>query len=261
MPLDHSFCTFTFSSLDANPSIAIVAESDRKDPSYKKRRVETSSGYAIMLDDPYCDCKTYGELQGAESPVLAKSVTMILHDPHAMIELESASAVRFSWKFRFDKQKFKFRKENPLVKGPSSLAVEWIPPKEFSDDPNILVAQIAFKSKRTTLSILDHNLKRLGIQDIKGFEICLILSLFFFFSLWEMEGSHNLLMPESKRLTQFRDPMEELQDVARSESIAAELRQDQASGRSVMGRLLRRKSTMYTRQIGSPPSKDTAIQA
>lgn len=274
MPLDHSFCTFTFTYLDAHPSTAIVAELDRKDASYKKRKVSpssssssSSSGYAITLDDPFCDDKTYGELQAPRQRD-SKAVTIVLHDPHETIVLESASSVRFSWKFRYHEHKFKFRKENPLASGPASLVLEWIPPREYSDDPSILVAQVNVKHGRTSVSILDHNLKRLQVTDIKGFEICLILSTFHFLEhAWETAtgttagAAEGVLGSESKRLAQFRDPVQELQDVARSESIAAELRQDQASSKSAFTRLLRRHSRYRSVPASSSSPQIRAIPA
>lgn len=248
MPLDPSLCTFTLTQVEEGSSTAIVAEQYMKHPSYKKRKLNHPTAYAITLDDPYCESKLYGEIQGPKDLRSIREVTLVLHDPHEVVSLQSSSPVRFSWKFRYGGQKFRFRKESTLSPGPSSLSVEWVPSKEFKDDPCITVAQIAIKAKRVELTMIDYNLARLCLEDLKGFEVCVILSLFFFFDMWEAEGHRHNLPLEAIRLEQFRCPAQELEDVRRSESQAAKLRQDQASSEGQhsrggkFGRLLRRKS-------------------
>jgi len=209
--------------------------------------------YAICLDDPFCPAKIFGEAQVNQSKnlTLAKDLTIILHDPHEVIHLRSTSAVCFMWAFEYEGNTFRFRKRNILMPGPSSLILECIPSKRFKDDASTTIAMISLKSnKKTDLTLIDFNLDRLDLKDPTGLNICLFLSIFFFFDFWEAEGYRFLLPLESTRLGEFRNPALEIQDITRSETLAAELREDQASSRHRFSNLIRRSKTRQRMRSG-----------
>lgn len=183
---------------------------------------------------------------------------MILHDPVEFITLTNTSSAlrRFAWTFQFGQEVFRIRKAAAVmlpIKGPGALTVECVPPESYTDDATIEVAQVAVKNGAVAMTVLDFNLKRLNIDDLKGFEVVIILAVFLMIDIWRDEGHEVMLEQESDRVDRFKKPQQALEDVARWERIAAEDRQESirsTGGR--LGKLLRRKSTVRlpgTRQL------------
>jgi hypothetical protein len=231
MPLDDSLCTFCFTEFDQDRNIVIIAQDDRSESSYYKRRIRTAAksdtdSYCIELLDPFSQA-VYGKIT---APVLygASEVSMQLLFPDLPIKLASTGKLRFEWQFQYESQVFRIRKDNVLAPSPSSMTLEWHASKAQKYDPSIAVCHLSFRSRIPKLTMLDYNIERIGIKDLKGFEVCTLLCVLFIADLWYAEGSFFQLPLESERLKQFRTPEEMLEAEAEQTTLeAARLRGDQ----------------------------------
>jgi hypothetical protein len=94
-----------------------------------------------------------------------------------------------------------------------SMSLSYIPPKEFKDDPPITLALF---SPTPSITLLDYNFPRLPINDIKGFEIIILL----FASLFNdvIKSSQNdggLTSSEIKKETHRLQKLEEKEEKAK----------------------------------------------
>jgi hypothetical protein len=208
MPLDSEFCTFTFSQADSDARQVFISQLGVRDPIYRTTRHHPQSSYFVSLDDPFCRAKVFGELQASSTdPRRVESMNIVLHDPHEIIPFSSTTHnMRFSWIFTYAGHQFRIRKQSMVLHGPGNVLVEYLVPKQFKDDSPITIAQVLVKKGRTELTMLDHNIARLQIEDVKGLEICIILAFTFFLDYWRETGMAHTLQAESCRMEAFRRP-------------------------------------------------------
>ena len=106
----------------------------------------------------------------------SKKKIIRLHQPLTEIKLEYTGIINFEWTFLFEDQKFQWS-EGLLGSYYCSL--------NRKPDPSVEICKFIpnSKSKFPVFSILDYNLARFDIKDIRGLEIILFTSLFTFLDM------------------------------------------------------------------------------
>ncbi|PWN51316.1 hypothetical protein IE53DRAFT_55186 [Violaceomyces palustris] len=144
-------------------------------PAYTRQRATSSTNYkTILLDGIVPDCI----LASITSPsALDKIKNVQLHNPPSSVSLEKAGMTFYQdWKFTFGEEVFSWRKSSTVGNANRSSYVCNVIRKP---DPSINVAEYrpSSKSRLSGLTFMDHNLDRIDVQDKKGLEIVLVLTL------------------------------------------------------------------------------------
>lgn len=232
MVLDNNLCSayihwvpniakkaaFTLTQVDEDPSgkTINITEDNSRHPSYIKRslNIKVRDTNAISLSDPISD-GMLGEVQWSKLPNVrsVREAAILLHDPEAFITFKSVSRVLFEWSFQFEGLDFRISRDciSSVLFGPCSMMCAAISDKTHRQDPAVDVASISLNplglsTKTMSLTLFDHNLSRIGICDIKGFEVSLLLCLLFLVEIWREDGDLVITQRESERLAKFRDP-------------------------------------------------------
>jgi flagellar biosynthesis GTPase FlhF len=106
-----------------------------------------------------------------------------------------------------------------------SMSLEYIPDKAYKDDPPITLALFA---PAPSITLLDYNFPRIGIQDIKGFEVIIILFVALFVDVLKstaVEGPGIAafdVKKETQRLQKLESKAEEKARKQRAEEIDRE---------------------------------------
>ncbi|KAN0066578.1 hypothetical protein ACQY0O_000672 [Thecaphora frezii] len=142
-------------------------------PLYTRHRATNSARYsAILLDGLLSDCL----LASVDAPsTSARSKSIQLHNPESITTLEKRQKTfHQDWRFTVNDNLFQWRKESS-ARASSSYFCQVI----RKPDPNVLVAQYrpSTKSKAATLQLMDYNLDRLDVDDKRGLELLLVMTL------------------------------------------------------------------------------------
>jgi hypothetical protein len=89
-----------------------------------------------------------------------------------------------------------------------SMTLTYIPPKQYKDDPPVTLALF---SATPSITLLDYNWPRIPIEDIKGFEIIIILFAALFIDViksTQIEGPTGLTSSDVKKETQRLQKLE-----------------------------------------------------
>lgn len=166
--LDQNLFTLYLTPSPTSPTthLDLTSPSTPGTPYYTRIRHPTPT-YSISLLDP----STHATLSTTTSPSpTSKSKTIELFNPPAVIELRYTGTLSFRWKFTWGDHNFEWRREECfLVQGKKEAAVLVAVTKEPVG-----------KIKTSLVQILDYNLNRFDIEDRKGFEITLLMSLLTF---------------------------------------------------------------------------------
>ncbi|GAK63769.1 uncharacterized protein PAN0_003d1977 [Moesziomyces antarcticus] len=175
-------------------------------PSYTRVRATNYTQYSsILLDGLIQDCL----LASISQPYTGtKKKHIQLYNPDAQVELEKRSMTfQQSWRFHFGDvhsqqlEEFSWKREGSPSRG-SSTQSAYVCEVIRKPDPSVLAAQYrppVAKGKPGTLQLMDYNLNRLDVQDKKGLEVALVMTLS---ALLDQEyddkiaarGEHNLYM-------------------------------------------------------------------
>jgi len=186
--------------------VVTVTSSNYADPIYSKTLVYHPDFYLIALLDPI-NGHTNAEVQAQSLD--AKERSIVLRDPDAVIALKEGSGLRFNWKFEFEGGLYTWTRENLLSR---NLRCSYTPLRKCDDHP-ISVALFEshmLLSKASKFTMLDYNVLRLGIQDLKGLEICLLMSVLSFLDAWSDRDTGDVtketirLREEEARLAKLR---------------------------------------------------------
>ena len=139
-------------------------------PLYTRQRATNSARYSsILLDGLVPDCL----LASVNASSTSEKVKMIqLHNPVSELKLEKKNMTfRQDWLFQFADETFQWHRDSAL----KSYTCEVV----RKPDPNVLAAQYRStgKGKPAMLQLMDYNLDRLAVDDKRGLELCLIMSL------------------------------------------------------------------------------------
>ncbi|GAC76883.1 hypothetical protein PANT_22c00261 [Moesziomyces antarcticus T-34] len=153
-------------------------------PSYTRVRATNYTQYSsILLDGLIQDCL----LASISQPyTTTKKKQIQLYNPDAEVELEKRSMTfQQSWRFHFGDvhsqqvEEFSWKREGSPSRG-SSTQSAYVCEVIRKPDPSVLAAQYrppVAKGKPGTLQLMDYNLNRLDVQDKKGLEVALVMTL------------------------------------------------------------------------------------
>lgn len=166
---------------------ALVLESNdfsKLTPIYTRVRATNHTQYStILLDGLVNDCL----LASISQPYTnRRKKQMQLYRPDAELELEKRTKTfQQAWLFHFGDaasqhvEEFSWKREGGPSRG-SSTQSAYVCEVIRRPDPNVLAAQYrppAAKGKPGTLQLMDYNLDRLDLQDKKGLEVALVMTL------------------------------------------------------------------------------------
>ncbi|GAC92666.1 hypothetical protein PHSY_000220 [Pseudozyma hubeiensis SY62] len=178
--------TGTIPDLAAQRALALESTNfSDQTPSYTRVRAMNHTQYStILLDGLVNDCL----LASISQPYAnnAKKKHILLYSPDAEVELEKRSMTfQQSWRFHFGDaasstaEEFSWKREGGPSRG-SSTQSAYVCEVIRRPDPSVLAAQYrppAVKGKPGTLQLMDYNINRLDVQDKKGLEVVLVMSL------------------------------------------------------------------------------------
>ncbi|EST07858.1 hypothetical protein PSEUBRA_002976 [Kalmanozyma brasiliensis GHG001] len=173
---------------DVGAQRALALESNdfsKQTPSYTRVRAVNHTQYStILLDGLVSDIL----LASISQPNInsAKRKQILLFNPDGEVELEKRTMTfQQAWRFQFgdttshSAEEFSWKREGGPSRG-SSTQSTYVCEVIRKPDPNVLAAQYrppAGKGKPGALQLMDYNIDRLDIQDKKGLEVALVMSL------------------------------------------------------------------------------------
>jgi hypothetical protein len=219
---DIAFVFAASSTTHGVTDIHLLTNPPTLEPAYHLLHTAHPDHYAIFLA---CPTDTpgeivYGEVQipgglavgkgdkvSPQESELRKAI--VLHQPEEVIPVDDnicRFGFRFDWYFHWEGKKFKWSR-NCVAGIMKSMTLSYIPPKQFKDDPPVTLALF---SPSPSITLLDYNFPRVQIEDIKGFEIIIILfaSLFIDIIKSSQIESHGLTNLEVKKETQRLQKLE-----------------------------------------------------
>jgi len=180
MVLDTNLITYVFSPSKTHHGVSdihLLTNPPTLETSYHLLHSAHPDHYAIFLaspSDPPGEI-IYGEVQVPGGLEVGKGEkAIILHQPEEIITIGDnicRLGFRFDWTFEWEDKKFKWSRD--CIAGIlKSMTLAYIPDKAYKDDPPITLALFA---PAPSITLLDYNFPRIGIKDIKGFEVIIIL--------------------------------------------------------------------------------------
>lgn len=179
---------FTGTIPDVAAQRALALESNdfsKQTPSYTRVRATNQSQYnTILLDGLVNDCL----LASISHPytLSTKKKQIILYNPDGQVDLEKRSMTfQQAWRFHFGDatsqtaEEFSWKREGGPSRA-SSTQSAYVCEVIRKPDPSVLAAQYrppASKGKPGTLQLMDYNINRLDVQDKKGLEVALVMTL------------------------------------------------------------------------------------
>ncbi|SPO23441.1 uncharacterized protein UTRI_02120 [Ustilago trichophora] len=178
---------FTGTIPDVAAQRALALESNdfsKQTPSYTRVRAINNTQYStLLLDGLINDCLLASISQPYSS---TKKKEIQLYNPDSEIELEKRSMTfQQAWRFHFGDsssqhaEEFSWKREGAPSRG-SSTQSAYVCEVIRKPDPSVLAAQYrppAAKGKPGTLQLMDYNINRLDVQDKKGLEVALVMTL------------------------------------------------------------------------------------
>ncbi|CAG8643375.1 19800_t:CDS:2 [Cetraspora pellucida] len=138
---------------------------------HKKFRQKVPGGYCAKLIDPITEV-LLAEIKGDSSKAKLKNI--LLYQPDDNIELKDSGMFSFEHKFRWENEKFVW-KRHAFSK---ELECKMMQP---GNEPNMCIALYQPKNKNVgTVNIMSDNMNRLNIQDRRGLEYVLLMSILSF---------------------------------------------------------------------------------
>lgn len=178
---------FTGTIPDVAAQRALALESNdfsKQTPSYTRVRATNHTQYtSILLDGLINECLLASISQPYNN---ARKKQIYLYNPDSEIELEKRSMTfQQAWRFHFGDatsqhaEEFSWKREGGPSRG-SSTQSAYVCEVIRKPDPNVLAAQYrppVTKGKPGTLQLMDYNINRLDLQDKKGLEVALVMTL------------------------------------------------------------------------------------
>jgi len=182
------------------------------EPVYHLLHTAHPDHYAIFLASPTDPPGEiiFGEVQIPGGLAVGKrDKAIVLHQPEDIIPIDDnvcRLGFRFDWHFEWEGKRFKWSR-NCIAGIMKSMTLSYIPPKRYKDDPPITLVLF---SPSPSITLLDYNFPRIQIEDVKGFEVIIILfaSLFIDIIKSSQIESHGLSSLEVKRETQRLQKLE-----------------------------------------------------
>ncbi|TIB70319.1 hypothetical protein E3Q08_00019 [Wallemia mellicola] len=147
-------------------------------PLYVRSLLKDSSEYAFALRDALSDSHLADVI--TEAGVSAKKKTINLYQPDSEVGLEYTGTLSFEWTTYFEGHTLQWSKG--LL---GSIYCSLI----RKPDPSVEVCKYVPGNKKSppTFTILDYNLARFELEDIRGLEIVLLCSVFTFLDMQNQE--------------------------------------------------------------------------
>ena len=157
----------------------------KQTPSYTRVRATNHTQYStILLDGLIPDCL----LAAISQPyAIAKRKSIQLYNPASEADLEKKSMTfTQAWRFFFSDattqkaEEFSWKREGGPSSRGSSTQSAYVCEVIRKPDPSVLAAQYRppiAKGKPGTLQLMDYNINRLDVEDKKGLEVALVMSL------------------------------------------------------------------------------------
>ena len=155
-------------------------------PLYIKRRLRHPHKYVITLVDRTTAGVIYGELS-CEGPLKKnRGLSVTLHQPELNLAIipNEGKLRRWDWTFDWEDRRFRWTKNQPFSK---DITCHYLPSKY---DAPIAVCLFEYNntlanrsSTAPSMTLLDYNINRIEISDVKGLEVVLILSVSAFLDL------------------------------------------------------------------------------
>ncbi|CCF53052.1 hypothetical protein NDA11_004584 [Ustilago hordei] len=178
---------FTGTIPDVTAQRALALESNdfsKQTPSYTRVRAVNHTQYStILLDGLMNDC-LLASISQPHSNTKKKDIQ--LYNPDAEVELEKRTKTfQQAWLFHFGDpssqytEEFSWKREGGPSRG-SPTQSAYVCEVIRKPDPSVLAAQYrppVAKGKPGTLQLMDYNLDRLDVQDKKGLEVALVMTL------------------------------------------------------------------------------------
>ena len=178
---------FTGTIPDVAAQRALALESNdfsKQTPSYTRVRATNHTQYNTILVDGLIDDCLLASISQPYTNTKKKEIQ--LYNPDAEIELEKRSMTfQQAWRFHFGDtssqhaEEFSWKREGAPSRG-SSTQSAYVCEVIRKPDPSVLAAQYrppAAKGKPGTLQLMDYNINRLDVQDKKGLEVALVMTL------------------------------------------------------------------------------------
>lgn len=141
---------------------------------YVRVLAKCTSEYAFALKDALSNSHLADVI--TETGPAAKKKTINLYQPESQVELEYTGTISFEWSARFEGHHLQWHKG---LLGSIYCSLMRKP------DPSIEIAKFTPRSRKSpaTFTILDYNIARMDIDDIRGLEIVLLCSIFTFIDI------------------------------------------------------------------------------
>ncbi|SNX82933.1 uncharacterized protein MEPE_01639 [Melanopsichium pennsylvanicum] len=153
-------------------------------PSYTRVRATNHTQYSTLLLDGLMNDFLLASISQPLTDTRKKLIQ--LYNPDSHIELEKKTMTfQQAWRFQFSDtnskhvENFSWKREGGPSRG-SSTQSAYVCEVIRKPDPSVLAAQYrppAAKCKPATLQLMDYNINRLDVQDKKGIEVALVMSL------------------------------------------------------------------------------------
>ncbi|CAG8751273.1 1980_t:CDS:2 [Dentiscutata erythropus] len=138
---------------------------------HKKFRQKVPGAYCAKLIDPITEL-LLAEIQGDSSKAKLKKI--LLYQPDDSVELKDSGIFSFEQKFRWENEKFVWKKK-AFSKDLECKIVQ------SGEEPNICIALYQPKNKKGGIvNIMSDNMTRINIQDRRGLEYVLLMSILSF---------------------------------------------------------------------------------
>ncbi|CAG8560946.1 11397_t:CDS:2 [Scutellospora calospora] len=148
-----------------------IKDLETKEIIHKKIRKKVPGGYCSNLIEPINEV-LLGEIQGDSTKAKLKKI--LLYEPDDIIELKDSGILSFEYKFKWENEKFVCKKRVFS----KELECKMV---QAGDEPDIGIALYQPKKKTLgTVEIMSDNMSRLNIQDRRGLEYVLLISILSF---------------------------------------------------------------------------------
>ncbi|CAG8469071.1 36362_t:CDS:2 [Racocetra persica] len=155
---------------------------------HKKFRQKVPGGYCSKLIEPITEV-ILAEIQGDSSKAKLKKI--LLYQPDDSVELKDSGIFSFEHKFRWENEKFVWKKR-AFSKDLECKMVQ------SGDEPNMCIALYQPKNKNVgTVNIMSDNMNRLNIQDRRGLEYVLLMSILSFLDKSDDDSNYTRKTPNS----------------------------------------------------------------
>jgi hypothetical protein len=152
-----------------------------------------------------------------------------------------------------------------------SMTLNYIPPKEYKDDPPITLATF---SPSPSITLMDHNLSRIELDDVKGFEVIILLFASLFTDIiksTQVDSSGSLAQVEVKRETERLAKLEKLaeerwrkqeqEEIEKETDRLRKLAVEEGLEQDKLEKTIQEETEMLRRQEGLPLMRASSSQS